>query len=269
MGDNAVKEHIASHASMENDLCDPSCGHNAAKHLRQQSSIVAHLDHLSLLTSKDIAYIEFGAGRGKLSEKILSALKDPDNVHLVLVDRANCRHKADGSLRTSGLQGATYHRLVMDIQDLDMRALDVLDCVSSTVAVSKHLCGAATDLALRCLVAGKTDKFRAALIALCCHHRTSWSQLAGREYFTNLGFSSNDFELLRHMTSWSVCGVRPTDQQQKPGYIPHENEQIGIQCKRLIDFARMSYLRNNGFSASLVYYATKNTSLENVLLIVK
>ena len=74
VGDNVVTEHVSSHSSMESDLSDPSCGRQAAKHLSQQSSIIAYLDRLSLLLSEDVAYIEFGAGRGQLSEKILSGL---------------------------------------------------------------------------------------------------------------------------------------------------------------------------------------------------
>ncbi len=250
---------------MEVDLRDLSNSPVARKHLTQQSSIVGHLDRLSLLASKDTAYIEFGAGRGKLSEKIIAALANPSNVHLVLVDRSSCRRKADGALRTLSLEGATYHRLLMDIQDFDLGALEVLNSVQSVVGVSKHLCGVATDLALRCLVQGRTAKFSGALIALCCHHRATWSQLAGREYLIQLGFSPEDFVLLSHMTSWAVCGVR----SEQAGYVPHKNELIGIMCKRIVDYARLKYLRDNGLSAQLLYYVTRDTCLENVLMLVQ
>ena len=265
VGENIITEQVLTHSSMETDLCDLSNSPVARKHVTQQSSIVGHLDRLSLLGCKDTAYIEFGAGRGKLSEKIIAALVNPSNVHLVLVDRSSCRRKADGAVRTLSLEGATYHRLLMDIQDLDLGALDVLACVESVVGVSKHLCGAATDLALHCLVQGRTDKFRGALIALCCHHRTTWSQLAGREYLTELGFSPEDFAVLSHMTSWAVCGVR----SEQAGYVPHKNEQIGLMCKRLIDYARLNFLRNHGLSAQLLYYVTRDTCLENVLLLLQ
>ena len=51
------------------------------------------------------------------------------------------------------------------------------------------------------------------------------------------------------------------------GYIPHPNEGVGLMCKRLIDVARLHYLTQCGLRAELVYYVSRDTSLENVLLI--
>lgn len=379
------------------ELTDPRNGVTALKHLQQQSSILGHLDALGILFSKDVCYIEFGAGRGKLSQciqksfqkfpsiisgsvsnsemndhtpKLTSSLhaspplacvakrkvepsdettssSEPEveniqearNVHYILVDRESCRHKVDGCHRASSLLGAKYHRLLMDIEHLDLRKLEYLNESSEVVAVSKHLCGAATDLSLRCIVqlllgesscASHFDdapsqgqiktKLRGILIALCCHHRCSWPQLVGRNFFEKLGFTPVDFHLICHMSSWAVCGVRPPakplpsrdmseldskdsvgalanldvvsgtaedeeygvkSRDGEPsanntkkvtghtrwGYVPHPNEEIGLKCKRLIDLARLNYLRENGLKAWLIYYVDRNTSLENVLLI--
>ena len=357
---------------MESDLSDPRNGASALKHLHQQSSILGHLDALGIVSSKDMCYIEFGAGRGKLSECIQKCFvicnndvpsttshglppkcksefesgstnhqtetKDlslasrhkaegvsiscgPSNVHYVLVDRDSCRHKVDGSRRVSTLVGAHYHRLLMDIEHLDLRKLECLNDssdIKQVVAISKHLCGAATDLSLRCIVqtllqkssepsqecnSSCQQKLCGILIALCCHHRCSWPQLAGRSFFERLGFSPVDFHLVCHMSSWAVCGVRPppkstgdtvedvsrmtrddnehrelkADELQASGvkntghvrwgYVSHPNEEIGLKCKRLIDMARLDYLRENGLKTWLVYYVDRSTSLENVLLI--
>lgn len=406
MATTTIDDYILTHPSLDVDLSDPNNGPSALKHLTQQSSILGHLDALELLRSRDITYIEFGSGRGKLSECIQRALqykieeelhqcckrvrvsrepldvrtdggnatlaKTPytsnelpptssqketvatnslsyppsaisiavshssikedcdtqdtptalNNVHFLLIDRSNCRRKVDGSLRTSSLIGAHYHRLLMDIEHLDLTMVDCLGTNSDTehvVAVSKHLCGAATDLTLRCLVGGgfgrgeslqgtkSMPRLSSVLIALCCHHRCTWSQLVGREFFTKLGFSPIDFHMISHMTSWAVCGVRPekktsfmtdhvttsnidlptdtkgsitdsysqsgegvavsTKPLYKCGYVAHSNETIGLKCKRLIDLARLHYLRRHGFKVRLVYYVDKKTSLENVLLI--
>lgn len=232
------------------------------------------------------------------------------NVHFLLVDRTSCRRKVDGSLRTSSLIGVHYHRLLMDIEHLDLSRVDGLGGggpTSSLVAVGKHLCGGATDLALHCLTNNKlrggqspegsksSPTLRAVLIALCCHHRCSWTQLAGREFFVDAGFSPVDFHMISHMTSWAVCGVRsdnsvggrrppppvggsdvpppsvggtqPPHHSSKVGYVPHPNEAVGLKCKRLIDVARVHFLKGQGFKCRLVYYVDKQTSLENVLLI--
>lgn len=51
------------------------------------------------------------------------------------------------------------------------------------------------------------------------------------------------------------------------GYVPHPKESTGLKCKRLIDAARVWYLRQHGLDARLVYFVDQSTSLENVLLI--
>jgi tRNA:m4X modification enzyme len=55
------------------------------------------------------------------------------------------------------------------------------------VGLSKHLCGVATDLTLRCIVnsMASTPKALDALgvaIALCCHNGCEWDDYVGREY---------------------------------------------------------------------------------------
>lgn len=254
MAANVVMNGQCTHASLE--LIN---GTAADKHIKQQLSILKHMERAELLLAADTAYIEFGAGRGGLSERIRCALRAPSNVQFVLVDKATCRRKADGALRSSGLN--CYHRLLMDIVDLDLQALDLLSGVEHVVGIAKHLCGVATDFALRCLVNG--PKLRGAVIALCCHHRVQWSHLTGSDYLESLGFNEDDFKLLSHMTSWAVCGVRGADE-----CTPHKNQDIGLMCKRLIDFARMNYVRKCGLNAQLVYYVSREVTLENVLLIV-
>ena len=57
-----------------------------------QASILGHLEEKSLL-SGDTCYVEFGAGRGKLSHCIQRAVPGYHSNQYVLVDRANCRRK--------------------------------------------------------------------------------------------------------------------------------------------------------------------------------
>lgn len=166
-------------------------------------------------------------------------------------------------------------------------------------------------------------KLRAIVIALCCHHRCSWSQLAGTAWLCGCGFSPTDVHLITKMSSWAVCGVRGTGKEDfesrdlehehspydnsatvnsddvvitssthpistmatssthspsttmtssahhdRPrSYHPHPREATGIMCKRVLDLARLSYLRDNGMDGRLVYFVSRATSLENVLLI--
>lgn len=46
-----------------------------------------------------------------------------------------------------------------------------------------------------------------------------------------------------------------------------EREEIGRQCKRLLDIGRLWYLESKGMSAKLFYYVDRSISLENVALL--
>lgn len=46
-----------------------------------------------------------------------------------------------------------------------------------------------------------------------------------------------------------------------------ERERIGMKCKRILDHARVQYLSENGFAASLKYYVKSDVTPENVCLI--
>ena len=107
----------------------------------------------------------------------------------------------------------------MDIKDLDLSQVEAVK--GGYVGVAKHLCGAATDMALRCMVhekrkSGEVSRcdLRGMAIALCCHHRCTWNELVGSEFMLQLGFSPEDFHLLSRMTSWAVCGCRPPAEHQ-------------------------------------------------------
>lgn len=64
-----------------------------------QSSILGHLEALGLL-GRGRCFVEFGAGRGKLSHWIHEALKTPEqqetpeDLQLLLVERCSTRFKA-------------------------------------------------------------------------------------------------------------------------------------------------------------------------------
>ena len=138
-----------------------------------------------------------------------------------------------------------FCRLLIDIADLDLSEVDVIQKGCGLVGVAKHLCGAATDLALRCLLntlpqdchAQSCDshsqscdchshsqdgdllkekesgfggtRLLGVAMALCCHHRCNWLALVGGEFLEECGFSAEEFHLLCQLTSWAVCGIRP------------------------------------------------------------
>ncbi|XP_048832219.1 tRNA:m(4)X modification enzyme TRM13 homolog isoform X2 [Brienomyrus brachyistius] len=212
-------------------LNDPKNGDCAFKHLKQQASLLGNMDALGLL-GPERCFIEFGAGKGKLSHWIHVALQGSRSVHFMLVERSCTRFKVDGKHKNADV---TFERLQVDIQHLCLRKVPFLQGEKvPVVGVGKHLCGAATDLALRCLLdsveddeesgepprkrvkqegGAKRDPAAAGevsglAIALCCHHRCDWRHYVGKEFFRERGLGASEFAAFQRMSSWATCGLR-------------------------------------------------------------
>ncbi|XP_058664089.1 tRNA:m(4)X modification enzyme TRM13 homolog isoform X1 [Ammospiza nelsoni] len=183
-----------------------------------------------------------------LKEQILShqalqeALSDPKNGESAfkhLKQQVDGKHKRRDSI---------FERLQVDIQHLCLNKVPILEKKKlPVVGIGKHLCGAATDLALRCLVESYTTccdgkdeepapkRCRAAqtevaphksagnesttedhkpvagiVIALCCHHKCDWTHYVGREFFKSVGLGPVEFHYFQRMSSWATCGMQET-----------------------------------------------------------
>ncbi|XP_074523502.1 tRNA:m(4)X modification enzyme TRM13 homolog [Halichoeres trimaculatus] len=248
-----VEEQVLSHPVVQKELDDPKNGDSAHKHLKQQSSILGHLEEQGML-GRGRCFIEFGAGRGKLSHWIHEALKTPDHLEtpgpletqdelqMLLVERSSTRFKVDGKHQDPGVQ---FERLQVDIQHLDLSRVQMLRLKGlPLVGVGKHLCGAATDLALRCLLGTPglkegteppSKRFKTSepadpecnptpgpgpvqglVVALCCHHRCEWHHYVGQQFFLQRGLGPSEFSAFCRMSSWATCGLRPTNQESQP-----------------------------------------------------
>ncbi|XP_034386050.1 tRNA:m(4)X modification enzyme TRM13 homolog isoform X2 [Cyclopterus lumpus] len=229
-----VDNSVLSHPILQEELNNPKNGDSAHKHLKQQSSLLGHLEALGLL-GRGRCFVEFGAGRGKLSHWIHEALKTRDHVktckdlQLLLVERCSTRFKVDGKHQDTGVE---FERLQVDIQHLDLSKVQLLTQKKlPLVGVGKHLCGAATDLALRCLL--ETPGLRKEVqpprkrlktpesspgpdsgpgpvlglaVALCCHHRCEWRHYVGQQFFLQKGLGAAEFSAFCRMSSWATCG---------------------------------------------------------------
>ncbi|KFO94716.1 tRNA:m(4)X modification enzyme TRM13, partial [Buceros rhinoceros silvestris] len=239
-----LEEQILSHQALQEALNDPKNGESAFKHLKQQASILGNMEKLHLL-GPGRCFVEFGAGRGKLSHWVDVALQNVENVQFLLVERATTRFKVDGKHKR---RDSIFERLQVDIQHLCLKKVPILEKKKlPVVGIGKHLCGAATDLALRCLVESYTaccdgenedpapkrsriDKTEVAsknaaenesdkddrkpvagiVIALCCHHKCDWTHYVGREFFKSVGLGPVEFHYFQRMSSWATCGMRET-----------------------------------------------------------
>ncbi|XP_027361421.1 tRNA:m(4)X modification enzyme TRM13 homolog isoform X3 [Abrus precatorius] len=278
------------------------------KHIVQQASILGNLEKFGVLKNtlerKPVegkegvpAVIEFGAGRGYLTQM----LADCYGIERVfLVERKSYKLKADRSLRQN--ESLMLERLRIDIEDLDLNAVESLQGVPF-LAIGKHLCGAATDLTLRCCFPEHrkdsseqytANKFGGLAIATCCHHLCQWSHYTNKRFFLDLGLTKEEFNAITWFTSWAVDATHDSDlpdttncrshlQSIKEQGVAYANgvekiiadmeadkrAAVGFKCKWIIDMGRLMWLRKYGLEAKLVRYVPPSISPENHLLIAR
>lgn len=234
----------------------------------------------------------------------------------ILIDRAANRMKFDKKIKDdfleiklrSGLKAIncpTINRAKIDIRDLKLDSILTAAPTEKSryVCVSKHLCGVATDLTLRCIknstvLHGDNDdrsnsKLRAICIAMCCRHVCNAGDYVNRDYITSLleKYKADDsiltyenfFRMLTKICTWATCGRKPdtniTDTvnivESFDGAEPYtmtikERENIGLMARRIIDEGRLAYVKEifTGYNAELIKYVASDISLENVAMLV-
>ncbi|XP_032685002.1 tRNA:m(4)X modification enzyme TRM13 homolog isoform X2 [Odontomachus brunneus] len=257
---------ILQHDVLKDRLSDKTYGNRVRKHLLQNSSLLGHLEQAGLVQD-DTCFIEFGAGK---------------------VDRSSHRHKNDNKLKREE-SNLAIKRVRADIADLQLNQITEIQSVKHKVGIAKHLCGTATDLAIRCLVKSMTNEpyvdVCGLVIAFCCHHRCEYSSYVGREYLLQCGFTVNEFPILCSIVSWATCGPRTkSDAKLQPNKTTNsqqpceedniiqssklsEHELIGRKAKTLLNWGRLVYLRSIGFEVQLFYYTSTDVSLENMCIV--
>ena len=163
--------------------------------------------------------------------------------------------------------------MLIDIKDLDLSLVpEVKD--TPIVSVSKHLCGCATDLTLRCLSQPKVHTLSTGIvIALCCHHACTYEDYINLDFLEQNQISSVDFLKMCVMSNWATCGnvneERWNEKTQWPNLSFSERRELGLMTKRVIDIGRVLFLESVGYTAELIYYCDRQHSLENAALIAR
>ena len=268
------------------------------RHAIQQRALV------DLLLSRDLlppncTVIEMGAGKGGLSHALLATPSaSPSIASLVLVDSDTFKTTHDPLIRRS--TDIPVQRYKIDIADLYLPALLALspssDSPRTAVLIGKHLCGAALDLSLHCVLHAlhcRSSMFASVLIASCCHHRCDFATYAGKAWLARCQVREEEFAVLCRMTSWG-CNEEDSDRDHttKPGDAPSDAHRvqaegdelrqmwaeqqrpdaservlIGRECKRFIDLGRVQLLRAAGFDAELECFVGLEVTRENAVLI--
>jgi tRNA:m4X modification enzyme len=297
-------------------------GKTPPKHLRQTESIAGHLKHLGIIPStKGACFIELGCGTAKLSNH-LSEILDGGCSH-ILIDKVDASEfKAerlrDGSIRNRQKPNHYFARVTANLQERGLihevirnAKLQESEAKNANfIAVSKHLCGSAADLAIHgidyyCVRTGNHVSPPPLAVATCCHHRCDDASFSNMDFFTHLGFSRRDFEVLRTVSQWSSIKVQRVDIDEQatsasyrgtvryvslPAVPPEplpmnlgdvtlvpsgtfereftrdEKAALGKRCKLAMDTARGHALKRIGYR-SIRYVRYTTLSLEDTLII--
>ncbi len=289
-----IPEEILTHEGLNNRMSELE----VQKHAVQQSSLIGHMEQMQLLDSNNL-YIEFGCGRAELSRYVAQAIylkhttvKNCNKLRFLLIDRDSCRMKMDTKIIKDYKMLITDHddnkckepkveRIRADIKDVIFdEAVKLTSPIENQpfIAISKHLCGAATDLTIKCLENHRDSNyiFKAFIVALCCRQKCSYSCFPsiGKKLLLKHGIDMEGFNSIKKMTSWALCGRRQhmehdDDGNDHPsGLTIHEREIVGDMCRRIIDYTRVESIKSNGWDAKLVKYVKSDVSKENVCMLV-
>lgn len=196
-----VTEHPI-HSAVSGDFNEPGREESSLRHLRQASSLLWLAEEKGLVADKT-CYVELGAGKGQLSYYACCAwCSEASDSCVLLVDRASLRHKRDNKLSDRAVL-----RIRADLAHLALHRVDQVAEADAVVGFAKHLCGVATDYALRCITGdGVAKKTRGVVLATCCHHRCENAGYIANKQLQELGISNEDLNAMLGIVSWATCG---------------------------------------------------------------
>merc|ERR1711892_101520 len=214
----------------------------ALREVRQQSAILSRMDKFDLL-KRGHCYIELGAGKGGLTERIAQAPFGQDGCSFIIIDRATTRVKKERTLKCD------FERVKIDIADFDINAVTADKPI---VGIAKHLCGAATDLSIRGI--GRANRLHGLAIVTCCHHRCSWSTFHSRNFLPEWARDQRHFRIVCLLSSWATCGFhRQSDETGGVSFGLNKDakEQVGRRAKFMLDAARVRQLESQFEKATI------------------
>lgn len=231
--------------------------------------------------------LDIGAGKALLSRAIYETFDR--KVSVVALDNRPMSRKDEfydpSSMNSSD---APYVRIVADVQELANKALFVLEQgehQGGAIAITKHLCGSATDASVKSLCRSPLHDFvGACCLAPCCHQKIEKNQYCNVEFLQSHGFCSthigvrggvqdNDFRTFGVLISISKMNVRDLGNfefknSQMLGLFGFlQCQELGRMVRRLLEEGRMEYLRRHGYECRLVKYCDEIVTNDNLAVI--
>lgn len=131
--------------------------------------------------------LDVGAGKALLTRAVWEALGR--RVACVALDSRAGGARDEFYDPGGGEGGGKWERVVADVRHLASAVLPVVPSGPRTVAVTKHLCGGATDSSLRTLVAGELgERIGGVVLAPCCHQKCRFAEYCALRWLQESGF---------------------------------------------------------------------------------
>ena len=187
----------------------------------------------------------------------------------------------------------TYRRVVADVRHLTSpkttQQFFLEDApLQSVLAITKHLCGGATDASLisLCDSSKPLAKFiGACCLSPCCHQKTKRHQYCNIEYLQSLGFcqthkgkasgrtEDGDFRTFGMLINMSKAPDLREWEYKKSRLLqllgPKRTRALGIKVRRILEEGRMRYLREQGGfdNVCLIQYCEESVTSDNLAII--
>lgn len=225
---------------------------NRATHQLQIESLASLVERRDLLAGHRI--VELGAGKGLLGG-VLAALS----------------HKTAVALDRRRAPTTTYNdvNIVADVENCDIEAVVGSRGDEKILLVAKHLCGSASDAAIRAAI--KLGPKRASLVlAPCCHPQIAWETYAGKSWLEGNGVDEAAFGVLRDVVR-ATRAPRPEDRlalRNDGGTLDsRECRRVGGVARRAIEEGRRRALMDAGFEVQVARYAPFEVTPDRFVLI--
>ena len=262
--DMFINEYLVSGINInDNDLNQTLQLARLEKHSTQGDSLIALMKIFNLIEDIDIkenkrerVYIEFGAGKGGLSEKVIEATKDKEKY--VLLERSGVRYKKDKCSNNCS-------RYKTDILNFDLNYIISKEKTQELIGIAKHICGCALDMSITSLI-NVIDNFKGICFASCCHHLGNINNFLGYNKLKNsFKFEDAEINLLFKITSWLFEDEKiELSEKYSDCFKTHkEKKKIGLIGKYIIDLSRCLYLISKGKNVAYVKYCSNTYTTEN------
>ncbi len=302
-----TKEVQDIHSKIREAIGKDQSAFKQIRHIEQDIALVDQLMDENLLSPSVLTdtvnriILEFGAGKGLLG---LSAFLADPSISLYLVERSSNRKKIDRFFNEVGRddvcnKSTAFERIRMDIRHCYLPkvpkievALSNITNFSQVTVVAKHLCGVASDLAIRSLsnIHASSELFRRGLgIATCCHHACLYEDYTGHSFLRLHGISSRlEFDIIKHWSGWATLDrtnssasepklndhpkVGITTEKYRPlGLDPDSMKNYGVKVKRILDYGRVYYLQRELLfkTVKIVKYCEEELSPECMMILAR